>query len=53
MFAAGRQSQEPAHDEPGKEEVRVPRPLAKDTWAATHGEAQQLHTNTDRPTIVS
>ena len=38
-------------DEPTKEEVRVPRPLAKDTWVATHGEAQ-LHSNTDRSTIV-
>ncbi|KAL3145682.1 Homeobox protein HD-1 [Trebouxia sp. C0010 RCD-2024] len=41
--------------EPGKaqqEEVRVPRPLAKDTWAATHGEAH-LDNNMDLPRLVS
>lgn len=37
--------QDPVLGEPQKEELRVLRPLAKDTWAATHGEAQ-LHTTT-------
>lgn len=35
-----------------KEEVRVPRPLAKDTWAATHGKGQPDN-NMDLPKLVS
>ena len=32
-----------------QEEVRVPRALAKDTWAATHGGTQPLWAKTQQP----
>lgn len=50
-FAAEGQREGPVPGQPRQEEVRVPRPLAKDTWAATHA-GVHLDIGGDPPTLV-